>query len=387
MKLFIVNTHPIEYHVNLYRKLSEKLNNNLKILFLWDRYESYLNERKPDQSFIENNYLPFDLRKNLLNGYNYEFIKNLKKNARYGYFDYVSLDLFKKVYIERPKFVLCYGYNHLIFFLLLLFCKIIKIKFILKGEVTKKSMEKENFMKKFYKIFFFNLCDFISFSCKKNKEFFYEYTSKKSKFINFPCAVNNNYLQNLQRKMKREKNFNSVLPKEKFNFIYAGKIIERKNIGFMIRNFINQFSENDYYTLNLIGNGIEEERLKIDYKQYKGQINFIDHMDYEDLYKNLYTAKVLIITSHYDPSPKIINECLNFEIPIICSDSVGTSGDLVINNFNGYIFKNNDDNDFKKALKNIIIDKNLNNLKKNCHASLKKWDDLISVNELMNIVK
>ena len=108
MKLFIVNTHPIEYHVNLYRKLSEKLNNNLKILFLWDRYEGYLNERKPDQSFIENNYLPFDLRKNLLNGYNYEFIKNLKKNARYGYFDYVSLDLFKKVYIERPKFVLCY---------------------------------------------------------------------------------------------------------------------------------------------------------------------------------------------------------------------------------------------------------------------------------------
>ena len=86
-------------------------------------------------------------------------------------------------------------------------------------------------------------------------------------------------------------------------------------------------------------------------------------------------------------SPKIINECLNFEIPIICSDSVGTSGDLVINDFNGYIFKNNDDNDLKKALKNIIIDKNLKNLKKNYQKSLKKWDDLISVNELMNIVK
>ena len=383
MKLLIINTHPIEYHVNLYRLLNKEFKDNFKVLYLWDRYKNYSKERRPNQSFIENNYLPFDLRDDLLEGYSYEFITNYNKKARYGFFDFFSFGLFKKIKLFKPNYLIFYGYNNLISIIVLLFCKFNKIKFILKGEVTKDSNKKEKFFIKLYKKIFFYLCDCIAYSCNKNLNYFKSFTPKK-KFINMPCAVNNQTLQQIKKEMSYRK-VKTELNKESFNFIYAGKFIERKNLDFMIEHFITTFKSNKNYKLNLIGNGIKENYLKQKYSKHTDKVKFINHMGYKDLYQNLSTANVLVVTSHYDPSPKIINECLNFEIPIISADSVGTTGDLVIDGFNGYIFKKDDKLSYINALKKITIKENYNFLKTNCLISLKAWKDEISVKELINL--
>ena len=48
--------------------------------------------------------------------------------------------------------------------------------------------------------------------------------------------------------------------------------------------------------------------------------------------------------SDYDPSPKALNEAMNFELPIIVTDVVGTAHDLVVDGVNGYIVKVGDIN-------------------------------------------
>ena len=49
------------------------------------------------------------------------------------------------------------------------------------------------------------------------------------------------------------------------------------------------------------------------------------------------------VLSIYDASPKALNEAMSFPIPMIVSDSVGTSRDLVHHGINGYIFSDGDE--------------------------------------------
>jgi glycosyltransferase involved in cell wall biosynthesis len=217
------------------------------------------------------------------------------------------------------------------------------------------------------------LSDFIVYSCKKNKEYFKSYNVNSKKLFFFPCAVDNKNIRNLFKKKEKKE-----------NFFYAGKIIERKNLDFLIDGFIN-FNKNLTSNLYIIGNGYIKDKLKEKYKNYKF-IKFVGHMNYTKLFKYINkNMKYFIITSNYDPSPKIINECLNLKIPIICSSNIGTAGDLVRNNFNGLIYKSGDKQHFLRQLKKIK--NNYHKLYKNCHLSLKKWDDAISVKNMLKISK
>ena len=71
-----------------------------------------------------------------------------------------------------------------------------------------------------------------------------------------PCAVNNQTLQQIKKEMSYKK-IKTELNKKSFNFIYAGKFIERKNLDFMIEHFITTFKSNKNY--------IEEEKVKLIY--------------------------------------------------------------------------------------------------------------------------
>lgn len=367
-KLLIINTHPISYHVNFYRIL-EKRKLNTKVFYLWSKY-SKKKLKKDKNSFTEKNYLPFDYSRKHLSGYKYKFIKTNNKNEKFGFFDFFSLSLFKNIIQENPKIIMCYGYNNITFFLILLLCKIKGIRFLLKGEVVK---HKENFISKIYKFIFFNLSNFIAFSCKQNKKYYEEYLVNQKKLISLPCAVNNNFIRKFKTRNKKKE-----------NYFYAGKLIERKNLNFLIDGFI-KFNENNNAKLFIIGDGYIKKKLLKKYKKYKN-IKFLKHLEYEKLFTfiNL-KMKYLIITSNYDPSPKIINEVLNLDIPVICGDNIGTAGDLVKNNINGLIFKLNNQDSLISCLEQIK--RKYSKLKKNCNKSLKKWDDNISAINIIKILK
>ena len=69
-----------------------------------------------------------------------------------------------------------------------------------------------------------------------------------------------------------------------------------------------------------------------------------------------------------------INEAMASKNAIICSTSVGCKKDLVKNNYNGYIFKNDDYiNLAQKILKIYNEPKKLSMFKKNSFKIISKW--------------
>ena len=98
------------------------------------------------------------------------------------------------------------------------------------------------------------------------------------------------------------------------------------------------------------------------------------------------------LVSNFDASPKSINEAMNFKLPVITRNTVGTAGDLVINGFNGYII--NDNISLGKTLKKLITNKNkLNYFSQNSYVTLDNFFHmkfvlkmlLISANEFRKV--
>ena len=57
-----------------------------------------------------------------------------------------------------------------------------------------------------------------------------------------------------------------------------------------------------------------------------------------------------IVISDYDPSPKAMNEIMNFGMPIVVTNVVGTANDLVKENQNGFIINVGDVNALSKKI-------------------------------------
>ena len=100
---------------------------------------------------------------------------------------------------------------------------------------------------------------------------------------------------------------------------------------------------NDFPRLLIAGIGQEYSLLK---EQANNNIIFCDYVhDIKQMRDLIQGSLGLIISSLYDPSPKIVNETLACSKPVLCRDTVGTAGDLIEHKKNGYIYnpKNKED--------------------------------------------
>lgn len=122
------------------------------------------------------------------------------------------------------------------------------------------------------------------------------------------------------------------------NFLYVGRFSPEKNLV----NLIKVFNSLPDYNLNFIGYGPQYEELKA---IGKCNIYFHGSIRNEDLpyyYKN---NDVLILPSIIEPWGLVVEEALNNGLPVIVSNRVGCTEEIIVENFNGLIFKYDDLND------------------------------------------
>jgi len=96
------------------------------------------------------------------------------------------------------------------------------------------------------------------------------------------------------------------------------------------------------------------------------------------------------VISSYDASPKALNEALNFSLPVLCSDGVGTAKDLVKEGGNGSIVSCGDTNamaDFIKFLShNEKVAKEMGENSKNIVKSWTPEKDALGVLGALNYI-
>jgi glycosyltransferase involved in cell wall biosynthesis len=359
-KILYLLSHPIQYQSPLIKSISSTKNIKLKVL-----YESHFSLKKYyDKEF--NKIIKFDV--DLIKGYESNFITKKKKINIFQYFIAV-----KKIINQfKPDFIWIHGYETLRKIVIIILCKSLNIKVLVRGE---SNLIDQGRLYLFSRFFFFNLIDFFVHKYmaigKKNYDFYRKFV-KKDKISFFPYVVDNSYFQ---RKVSTSK-INDLKNKFKIKknslvFLYSGKIISKKNVKILLKSFVELKIKNSF--LFIVGDGIELNKLKNEFNQKN--IIFTGFVNQSQLiiYYNL--SKIFVLPSKYEPWGLSVNEAMNCNNALLLSSNVGCGADLLKKNKNGLIFRFNQKKDLKLKMLNFVRNRRkLFKMRKYSKKIINNWD-------------
>lgn len=281
---------------------------------------------------------------NLTKGFKSILIKNYSKNPySLGFFSRINIHIPFVIYKMKPKKLFFQGYADISSWLILFFSILFRIPSInWKGERVLKNNENIPKLKIFIlKYFFFNFCHKIFYSCKGNLEYLRKFNIPEDKLNPMNCSVNNiHFMQQYKINKKKIK-----LLKKKYNINQNDKVIivvsnfeKRKNIKSLLN--IVPIIKNKNIKILIVGNGNYKKDIETYKKIYRNNIIISGFVDIKKISEYYSISDLFVLLSTYDPSPKTLNEALNFGLPCIVSKQIGTSEDLIKNGVNGFVINN-----------------------------------------------
>ncbi|WP_195407810.1 glycosyltransferase family 4 protein [Bacteroides congonensis] len=161
-----------------------------------------------------------------------------------------------------------------------------------------------------------------------HKDLFRKFGMKEDRVRLMPMMVDNVHFDNPDFRKKK------MVP---LRFVYVGRLIECKNIEFMIHAFLKYRAECMESELHIVGRGLLEDELKSRYAVCDGVC--FDGPKYGDELLDVYRKNhVLILPSTYEPWGLVVNEAMSAGMPVLVSNEVGAHYDLVDGNDTGFVF-------------------------------------------------
>jgi len=185
----------------------------------------------------------------------------------------------------------------------------------------------------------------ISLGAKVNK-IFIGYSSVDNKLFYRLSRLNSNEIQRIK---------SSYNIKSKKVVLYVGQFIERKGIEYLISGFKKYINENPDTSLLLVGYGPSEDQLK---KMSSDLVNknifFVNHVEIDLMPKIYGIADIFVLPSLEETWGLVVNEAMAAGLPVITTDKVGSSIDLVKNGINGFVVKSKSSMQIYLKLKRIL---------------------------------
>jgi glycosyltransferase involved in cell wall biosynthesis len=349
-KLAIVSKNPIIYHAPLYRKLAA-CGHKLDVLYL---------DKMGVDTLVDNEFdisIKWDMP--LLDGYPSRFLKNWAWNRYGGFCARINPGLLWALSTKKHSAVLITGYETLSCWLALFVAKLKRLPVLWRGEGTLRSDEpKKNFKSWIKEIIvptFLKRCDVVLYSCAGNRDYLTHYGVPKEKLVPIPCAVDNDFFQEQRVGLTtaRLKNRDELgIADNDFVILFAARLTPRKRPKDLIQA-VAKIGEPRIKVM-ILGDGVGRKELEAEASRLGVWLHITGFQNYSKISKFYSMADMAVCISDYDPSPKALNEALNFELPVVVTKIVGTSSDLVFDGWNGYIIDAGDVDSLAKKISHLF---------------------------------
>ena len=355
-KLFYFALHPIPYHIGIYREVSKIKNIDFKVIYL-DNIGIKPVFNKDFRAEIK-----WDI--DLTKGYKSEFLKNYSFNflKLSPYFSRLNFGIVRS-FFQKPDIVLITGYTTFSDMMILILSKITRTKVIYRGEATlrKNTSASKEFIKKYFLKIWLKNCDIVMYSCSGNKDFYLNYGVDNKKLLPIPCAVDNDYFQNkdlffFSRKQSIKKEL--LIEEEDFVILFSGRFTARKHPLDLLKSL--KIIDNSKITVVYVGDGPEIEKCKSFSLKNNIKTKYVGFVNSSQVSKFYSIANLFVNTSDYDPSPKTLNEAMNFSLSVIATNVIGTSKDLIQNNKNGFTIAVGDIKDLGEKINYLNNNRTIN---------------------------
>ena len=336
VRLAVWAHHPIQYQTGIWKRLHTIKKLDVTILF-GDSFNTYPIWDHEFQNVV-------DLSKTLEFDYQYVFLKNLTFNNKNGFFRRVNPGLIWGLLSKKYDVVLLHGYDTITAWLTIMAAKATGVKVLFRGEAN---LRQDNHswkqrLKRLLLTRLFHMVDAVLYSCTGNKEFFSYYGVPEEKLFLIPCAVDNDFFQEERAKWlprRSETKAELGLSPDSFIILFAArwKPLKRPLDLLQAIKLLQDRGRTDIAAV-FVGEGSERVRMEMFVQKHNlSNVRLIGFQDQTRISKYYAIGDVGVVLSDYDPSPKAMNEMMNFAMPIICTDVVGTARDLVHEGENGFI--------------------------------------------------
>ena len=214
------------------------------------------------------------------------------------------------------------------------------------------------------------------------RKFLWKFALKKIYLITCPTENTLNYIRglNLVDSSKIKLLYDPIINVKEINnkkrdkiglnnfYLAVGRLTKQKNFMFLCKAFKEIIKENNQIKLLIAGNGEEENKLKKFIRKNNLENNIILLGYIDNIYPYFKNSKGFILTSLWEDPGFVLVEASHCRTPIITSNAWPGPVELIINEFNGIVFENNEMDEFIKKFKyfqnfNGIEKIKLNNLR------------------------
>jgi glycosyltransferase involved in cell wall biosynthesis len=328
-------SHPIQYFATLYRTLARRPEIDLEVLFcagksLGEHFDSGFGRQ-----------ITWDVP--LVDGYKYHLSEPARNRYPSSGFDWrVDWSIIRQLARGRYDVIWMHGRMSLHAWFAMLYGRVTGTPVFLRDDqtlLTPRSLLKRILKRIILPMLYRHV---IGLPVGKwNKEFFEHYGTGQVYPVCY--AVENRDLQ----ARHRELNSTRADLRAAFNvagheplILFCGKIIGSKQPSLLLEAFA-KVREQTRCSLVFVGDG--ELRAALEEQVRTGSIpdvHFAGFMNQTELPKAYASADLLVLPSKCGETwGMVVNEAMNFGLPIIVSDRVGCAGDLVCNGVNGLVFE------------------------------------------------
>ena len=355
IKVALITYIPTPYRVPLFNLLSK---NNAGIefdIFFFSKIEDNRLWCLPIEEF------KFDYK--FLRGISFKF----HKKGGDLFTLHINFSIFRALAKKRYDVIICAGYNSVTAVFSLLYAKFLGKPFIHWSEQTLPAEPPKEFigrlMRSLLKTIFFKFSDAYIAQGTCTKEFLISNGVSEHQIFISPYATNNSYFLKKAEKYVINKD---MLKKElsittEKVIIYVGQLVERKGVFDLLKAYNNLYAEEKKATsLLLIGAGMLEKSLKHYCNENNlGNVIFLGYKQQEELVKYFAISDVFVLPSWHDTWGIVVNEAMACGLPVIITESVGASGDIVQNGINGYIVKSSSPTELYSTMRKLLKDEEL----------------------------
>lgn len=330
----------------------------------------------------------------LLEGYNYRFLRNnsWKPSIFKGFFGLLNFEIYKVLKKERGSYLVIHGWAYATNFLAALAGKFFGLKLCLRSEnpLNQELLKSELtlfFRKIFFRYFWFRLFDYFFYIGSQNKKLYEYYGVEKEKLVFTPYAVDNDRFRaeyEMYKNKKPELRKELGIPTEKKIILFSGKYIPKKRPMDLLKAF--QLLNKDKTALVFLGDG----ELRKEMEEYISKHNLKDiyltgFKNQSEVGKYFVSADIFVIPSGAGETwGLVVNEAMNFGLPVVASEIIGCTEDLVIEGVNGYLFPCGVTKELRIKLELLITD---NELRKNLGAKSTDFINTYSYETIISNIK
>ncbi len=331
----ILAYHPMSYHVAFYRALHANPRVREFVLFL-DRYGV---ESRFDPEFGTD--VKWDVP--LLAGYRHKFMMTLTSGVDSGPAMRINPGLIREVGFGRYDAVLITGYDTLSAQFALVAAKLSAKKVILRAEadLSNPSQSLRRWLKNRFLGNILAHCDAIMYSCEKNRRYFKHFGVEDDKLFPILSSADNAYFLERRRQSSRRRSNrrrHHGIPEDAVAALFVGRHIDRKRPRDLFDAFKRLHAQHPDLWAVFVGDGPLRSGIEIDARAAGlDRIVFAGFKNLSEIADYYFMADIFVMPSHYDPTPKAVNEAMICGLPVVVSTGVGTANDLVVDDVNGFV--------------------------------------------------